>query len=88
MARKNYRNEAARRKHVVQYTPSEFSADWEVLMTNGSGVKRVELTGSRVSAWNYAIRLGLNEHDETMPGVWWPVDMTMIRENSEAFSVV
>lgn len=86
MGRKNYKTRETRKRHVVEYTPPDMASDYDVLMTNGSGVKRVRITGSRVSAWNYAIRLGLNEDDETMPGVWWPVDMTFICDQPDLFT--
>lgn len=88
MGRRNFSTKGARRRHVVTYTPSEVSADYEVLMTNGSGVKRVTVTGTRVSAWNYAIRLGINEKDETMPGVWWPIDINFVGKNDALFSAL
>ena len=72
----------------MTYTPAEYSADYEVLMTNGSGVKLITVTGSRVSAWNMAIRIGLNQSDPTLVGVWWPIDMKRASENNALFSVV
>lgn len=80
MSRKNFRDKAARTRYQVTYTPSECSADWEVVMTNGKAVHRITVTGSRVSAWNKAIRIGLNAKDEDMPGAWWPLDIRLERQ--------
>jgi hypothetical protein len=88
MGRKNYRDKDARQRHVVTYTPVEIAGDYSVLMTNGSGVKRITVTGSKVSAWTYAVRLGLNENDPVMPGVWYPLDIEFLRENDEAFTAL
>lgn len=88
MPRRNYRDQAARRRNVVAYEPAEVSADYEVLMTNGSGVKTITLTGTQESVWRYATRLGLNQHDDAMPGVWWPIDTKHVRDNAEMFAVV
>lgn len=88
MGRKNYRTRESRRRHVVEYTPVERRADWSVIMTNGSGVKKIIISGTSVSAWNYAIRLGMNEDDVSMPGVWWPIDVTFYRDNDETFSII
>jgi hypothetical protein len=88
MGRKNYNSRDSRRRHVVTYTPSEISADYEVLMTNGSSVKKIVITGTRVSAWTYAIRLGMNQDDGTMPGTWWPIDARIVKSNDSMFSVI
>ena len=88
MPRNNHRSKQSRKRYVVTYTPSEYSADYNVFMTNGSGIKKIVVTGSRVSAWNRAIRIGLEQNDETMPGVWWPIDIKYVRENDSMFSAV
>lgn len=90
MPRKNLTRQArARRKYsVVEYTPPEYSADYEVMMTNGSAVKNIVITGSKVSARNRAVRIGLNVDDKTMPGTWWPINITYLGENSNMFTAL
>lgn len=80
MGRKNFSNKAERRRFQVKYAPSEHSSDWEVIMTDGKAVERITVTGTRVSAWNKAIRIGLDVRDEDMPGVWWPLDISPERQ--------
>lgn len=88
MGRKNYRDKRARVRHVPSHAPEELQADWSVLMTNGYSFKRIVLTGTSVGVWNYAIRLGLNENDETMPGVWWPQDIKAREANTSLFTAL
>lgn len=88
MGRKNYRNKDSRRRNVVPWTPEELANDYSVVMTNGSGYKVITVSGTSVSAWNWAIRCGLNEQDETMPGVWWPVDMSLVGARNSVFQAV
>jgi len=79
MPRKNFRNKVERTRYQVRYTPSEVASDWEVIMTNGSAIYRITVTGTRVSAWNRAIRIGLSSSDENMPGLWWPLEISLER---------
>jgi hypothetical protein len=79
MGRRNFRNKTERRRYQVRYTPSDVASDWEVFMTNGSDVHWITVTGTRVSAWNRAIRIGLDENDNDMPGRWWPLSIDLER---------
>lgn len=75
MPRKNYGTRQARRRNTT-FGESEQS-EYEILMTNGSKVKRITVKGaSGPNAWNRASKRGLNEDDETMPGVWWPIEVS------------
>lgn len=47
---------------------------WVIEMTNGSGVKRIETTGTRLSAWNWAAEAGVR--GGIADGYWWPFGIT------------
>lgn len=72
--RRNYKTTEARRRFTGLEVQNE---DYEILMTNGKRVKKITINGtSGPNAWNKAIRAGLNEYDETMPGHWWPIEVS------------
>jgi hypothetical protein len=88
MGRKNYPSRTARRRNVTPGTPEGHASDYSIVMTNGSGYKVITVSGSPVSSWNWAVKCGLNENDATMPGVWWPVDMSLAGSGKSMFTAV
>lgn len=86
MGRKNYTKQG-RKARRVEYVIAEVSADYEIKMTNGSGFDTVVITGTSVSAWNYAVRMGQST-DYRGSEVWHPCDIRVLGANDALFSVI
>lgn len=86
MPRRNYRTRNARKRHTVEYVIAEMRADYEVTLTNGSGFTKIIVTGTSVSAWNWAVRAG--QEGGVKPGNWWPVEIRAIDKNDAIFSAI
>lgn len=87
MGRNNYSTKQARRKHSVDYVITEMSESYEVVMTNGSGFDTVVIKGTSVSAWTYAVRMGLSS-DYMGEETWHPCEIRPLGVNDAIFSVL
>lgn len=87
MGRKNYKTRDARkRQRTVEYVLIESPGDYDVTMSNGSGFKTLTFTGTSVSCWNLATRMGL-EGGIKAGEVWTPREIKRVGNNDAVFSV-
>lgn len=81
MARKNYRSKSARklsRAELPIVLPSflaDVEAEYDVTVTNGSGVQHVTLNGTKSSVWEWAQEAG--RRGGFGPGHWYPIGITV-----------
>lgn len=72
MPRKNARPKH-RRGSIETLLLDDVVMDWVVELTNGSGRTTVEVSGSKKSAWQWAVEAGAR--GGIKPGYWYPVDI-------------